>query len=1001
MKLISNNIVLNIYLIIKRSLSTVIVVLLFLLLISSYKPVHALSSSSFQEIIIDSASDGTPTDPWGKGYGDLNGDGKIDILIGSMGSGLAWYQNPGTVTSTWTRRVINTGAHSTDVEIGDIDGDGDNDVVAVTSSNTRWYRNNDGLGTSWTAFTVGNRVMHDLELADFNGDGRLDVVTRNQGSDGNEVYLYMQSSSGTFIESGRTDMPWGEGLLVHDLDGDGDQDIIWNDVWLQNPGTGAGISNWAKYTYTSSPWHDNTFIAVCDMNKDGRKDIVMSPSEWQGGTYRISYFQTPVNPTTSNWPEIVIDSNVETIHHFVGCGDFDRDGDMDIAAAEMQQGSDPDEVKIYENTGTSFVKRVIDTGGSHSMRIVDIDGDGDLDLFGANWSGAQDVKLWINNSSPSTLPLNQWTYIKADSSRTSWKFGIDATLDVTGDGYKDIISGQYFYRNPGGVMTGTWPRTTLPNVGGESPDGLLLVNIDDDAFGDAIAMNANGEVFWLEATTLNGSAWTNRGMIGDVGAADEGISTQGYTLSQIVAGGKPEIVINVAERLAYFEIPSNPTIVPWPMKSIRSTGVQEPEGVFLGDIDGDGDLDIASNLNTTTVAWWRNPGNGTENWQYFTIGSVPSYFVDRVGLADLDGDGDLDLAVTAANGDNNGVYWFRSPATKTNAWTRITILSNATVDTMNSMDVADMDQDGDPDIITAEHRGDQRLFILENNGSGTFMVHTISTGIENHLGARVFDLDNDGDLDIIGIAWDSYQNLHIWRNDALSSGIQVSPTPSPLASNLPSPSSTATFTIGETNLLPNDDSSNANLIVSQKVTLSQSATLQSLSFYVINAAGKLRLGIYNDVGGQPGNLLTQTAEFNPIVGWNTQNVLASVLLPTGDYWLAYMPSDNNLHFSMDTTGSGAWASVLYGSMPVTFPQPITTGAYHWSFYATFTINSTPTPTPNPADVNGSGGVDFNDLKLILSNWLGIGTCATFVCDLNSDSKINAWDASLVIANWGN
>ena len=59
-----------------------------------------------------------------------------------------------------------------------------------------------------------------------------------------------------------------------------------------------------------------------------------------------------------------------------------------------------------------------------------------------------------------------------------------------------------------------------------------------------------------------------------------------------------------------------------------------------------------------------------------------------------------------------------------------------------------------------------------------------------------------------------------------------------------------------------------------------------------------------------------------------------------------------------------------------------------------------TPSPNPADVNGSGGVDFNDLKLVLSNWLGLSSCATFICDLNSDSKINAMDASLVIANWG-
>ncbi|KKP57652.1 MAG: hypothetical protein UR52_C0027G0004 [Candidatus Gottesmanbacteria bacterium GW2011_GWA1_34_13] len=75
-----------------------------------------------------------------------------------------------------------------------------------------------------------------------------------------------------------------------------------------------------------------------------------------------------------------------------------------------------------------------------------------------------------------------------------------------------------------------------------------------------------------------------------------------------------------------------------------------------------------------------------------------------------------------------------------------------------------------------------------------------------------------------------------------------------------------------------------------------------------------------------------------------------------------------------------------------------------TIYAKTAAGATPTPiptsTPNPADINGSGRVDFNDLKLILSNWLGLSTCSTFVCDLNNDSKINALDASLVIVNWG-
>ena len=80
--------------------------------------------------------------------------------------------------------------------------------------------------------------------------------------------------------------------------------------------------------------------------------------------------------------------------------DMDSDGDTDIVAAEMEQGRNPDEVKVYLNQdglGRVWVKQVIATTGSHSMRILDVDEDGDRDLYGANWEGNQ-VQLWLNQT---------------------------------------------------------------------------------------------------------------------------------------------------------------------------------------------------------------------------------------------------------------------------------------------------------------------------------------------------------------------------------------------------------------------------------------------------------------------------------------------------------------------------------------------------------------------------------------------------------------------------
>jgi hypothetical protein len=154
----------------------------------------------------------------------------------------------------------------------------------------------------------------------------------------------------------------------------------------------------------------------------------------------------------------------------------------------------------------------------------------------------------------------------------------------------------------------------------------------------------------------------------------------------------------------------------------------------------------------------------------------------------------------------------------------------------------------------------------------------------------------------------------------------------------------STITIGETTVLSATDRGNRNLLAAQNATLSQAATIESLSFYVTQARGNLVLGIYDASGpnGGPGALKAQTNSFTPVVGWNTANVITPVPLAAGSYWLAYLASSNNLAFMKGQTSSvsSRYYSHPFGPLPATFSTSPSSDPYHWSFYAT--LNPVPT-----------------------------------------------------------
>ena len=155
------------------------------------------------------------------------------------------------------------------------------------------------------------------------------------------------------------------------------------------------------------------------------------------------------------------------------------------------------------------------------------------------------------------------------------------------------------------------------------------------------------------------------------------------------------------------------------------------------------------------------------------------------------------------------------------------------------------------------------------------------------------------------------------------------------------PALSQTILLGETNLLGIADNGNSGLLLAQgPYTLSQAATINTLSFYTTTVSGQLRLGIY-DAGTnhncKGGSLKAQTNAVTPASNtWNTVNVITPVLLPIGSYCLAYEVSSNTTGFrkGMSTGQSLVYYSKSFGTFPNNFSNNPSTDVNHWSFYAT-------------------------------------------------------------------
>jgi hypothetical protein len=318
--------------------------------------------------------------------GDINGDGYLDVIIGAENAGangLVWYEYP-----AWIKHAVGSGEFTTDGQTGDVDKDGDVDIIGSDiNRGIFWYENpNTATASSWTAHKIGEGYGHDLEVGDVDGDDDLDVVT----CDKTQVVLWQQVQPMswmryTLLEKG------GEGMALADLDGDGDLDVVYGGLWLEAPKN--LLSPWTSHIIDDA-WSSAARAKVADMNGDGRLDVILSVSEAGGN---VAWFEAPPDPKTRVWSKHIIESEELVGAHSLQIADLDNDQDLDVVTAEMHTSPQKRVIVYINENGLQWIRHIVATSGSHNMRVGDAGKDGDFDLIGKNFGGSgRVIEMWEN-----------------------------------------------------------------------------------------------------------------------------------------------------------------------------------------------------------------------------------------------------------------------------------------------------------------------------------------------------------------------------------------------------------------------------------------------------------------------------------------------------------------------------------------------------------------------------------------------------------------------------
>ena len=701
----------------------------------------------------------TGTSPRSVAIGDLDGDGKSDLAVANaISRTVSIYRNTGKIdTINFATKVDFTTCWSPQsVAIGDIDGDGKPDLVIANagSDTVSVFRNISSIGTINFAtkvdFITGS-LPYSVAIGDINGDGKPDLAITNYNS--NTVSVFRNTGINGLI-SFATKIDFATGLnpcsvAIGDIDGDGKPDLAianngntYSVSVLRNIGSNSLVSFASKIDFAMSS--NSRSIAIGDLDGDGKPDLAI-------GNNSVSILRNTSSSGTVNFAT-KIDFASGSNPYSLKIGDINGDGKPDLAI--INQGNST--LSVMRNTGNSgtvnFATKVDFASGSSpfSIAIGDLDGDGEPDLAIAN-QYSNSVSILRNYPQPPPPTINSFTPTSA---------AVSATVFITGSGFNIVPANNIVFFS-----------ATRANVTASTDTSLIVSVPTGASFAPITVLNTATTLSAFSTQFFNPTYNPNKGSITSNDLATKldftiGPQPQSVAIGDIDGDGKSDLAI-VNKDNATVSILRNTGsigIVSFATKMDLTTGTN-PSSVTIGDINGDGKPDLAiTNFTSGTVSVFRNTSiSGAISFATkidFATGTNPS----TVAIGDLDRDGKPDLAVT--NYGSSSVSIFRNTSNSGTISFDLKVDFQTGLWPISPV-IGDIDGDGKPEVVLANQLSNT-VSVLRNTsiyGTVSFATKLDYNMISEPFSVAIADLDGDGkpDLAVADISSIGY-NVSVLRN---------------------------------------------------------------------------------------------------------------------------------------------------------------------------------------------------------------------------------------------